>query len=481
MIWALVGLLLPAGAVSLCLRALTFRTAADSHALTAAIAFCVGLGLSSLVTFLWAVLSGGIGPWFAVADAVLWTAIGIAGWVSLARTGRHPAIATGSIHGRRGGPSGPPDAVSHVLVRGVFLLLAVIVIAAAYTEYRESPYGQIDATLIWNLKARFMIRGGDAWTDFVHVARSNPSHPMLVPASVARLWAYAGSESPLIAAGLGFAVGAAIVAAVVGALGVRRTRAWIAACVLIAPWTFGESLVAQTADLPFALYVLVTLIVVLRYADAGSGDMRRWLLLAGMLAGLVAWTKNEGLVFLAITLTIAAWLVARAEGIRRLWWFLAGAAPALIALAWLKLAVAPVPPEYFAGAPGLAIAGTPPMGWARLALLPGLLWQHAVQWGGPAAAGTLPVAALAAVVVACTRKGMAARTMLGVLIVMFAAYCAAWLVSPLDTAWLVGQTFPRLLLHLWPSLVLAAFSYGAATGADATLSSAPRPAPERLA
>jgi hypothetical protein len=293
---------------------------------------------------------------------------------------------------------------------------------------------------------------------------------MLVSASVARLWAYAGAESTVVAAGLGAAVGAAIVAAVLGALGVRRTRAWMAVCVLIAPWTFGESLVAQTADLPFALYVLVTLIVVLRYGEAGTGDVRRWLLLAGMLGGLVSWTKNEGLVLFAITLAIAAWLVARAEGVRRLWWFFAGAAPALVAIAWLKLALAPVPPEYFAGAPGLSIGGDSSFGLSRLVLLPGLLWPHAVQWGLDVqvprssfqpAAGMLPAVALAALVVACTRRGMAARAVLAVLGLMFAAYCTAWVMSPLDTTWLVAETFPRLLLHLWPSLVLAAFSHGA--------------------
>ena len=242
---------------------------------------------------------------------------------------------------------------------------------------------------------------------------------------------------------------------------------------LIAPWTFGESLVAQTADLPFALYVLVTMIVVLRYGEAGTGDARRWLLLAGILAGLVAWTKNEGLVLFAITLAIASWLVARAEGVRRLWWFFAGAAPALAAIAWLKLALAPVPPEYFAGAPGLSTAADSSIGWAQLVLLPGLLWPHVVQWGLEVqvprssfqpAPGMLPVVALAALVVACTRMGMAARAVLAVLSLMFAAYCTAWVVSPLDTAGLVASTFPRLLLHLWPSLVLAAFSSGAATG-----------------
>ena len=89
-----------------------------------------------------------------------------------------------------------------------------------------------------------------------------------------------------------------------------------------------------------------------------------------------------------------------------------------------------------------------------------LTWQRWVQWGGPMAAGALPIATIAAVVVACTRAGRPARRLLAVLGLMFVSYVVVWLSSPLDTTWLVSMTFDRLLLQLWPSLVLAAFSYG---------------------
>jgi hypothetical protein len=43
---------------------------------------------------------------------------------------------------------------------------------------------------------------------------------------------------------------------------------------------------------------------------------------------------------------------------------------------------------------------------------------------------------------------------------MFAAYYVSWVLSPLDTQWLVTTSADRLIAQLWPSLVIAAFSCG---------------------
>ena len=473
MIWALIGLLFPAGASWLWLRALRLLPP-QARILTAAVAFAVGLGLSSLVTFWWAVLAEGINRRFALVDALIWIALAVVAWRQ-----PHPPHPSHPSH---------PSHLSHLsqsphaltLARGLFALAAVMAAAAAFAEYRASPYGLPDATLIWNLKARFVIRGGEAWTGFVQVPWASPSHPLLVPASVARLWAYAGSELTAVPALLGFAVAAAIVAAVVGALDPRRPRAWIAGTVLIAPWTFIQSIPAQTADLPFALYVVATLIVLLM---SGTSDTMV-LVVAGLLGGLAAWTKNEGLVFLLAATAMMLWTRARPRpafaplrgglaaarrargGGRSLGWWFAALAPALMTIACVKLALAPVPPEYLAetAAPSVFERLTDP---AQHALVGGIFWDHWIRWGGPVAGGILPVATLASVLVASTRAGGSARPVLLVLALMLAAYVGIWIISPVETDWLVETTADRLLLQLWPSLVLATFAWdrgGAAEG-----------------
>jgi hypothetical protein len=50
---------------------------------------------------------------------------------------------------------------------------------------------------------------------------------------------------------------------------------------------------------------------------------------------------------------------------------------------------------------------------------------------------------------------------------MLAAYYAVWVVSPLETVWLLNTTFDRLIAQLWPLFVLAAFSWPHSSGGAA--------------
>lgn len=443
MIAVLVALLLPTGAMWLLLRAFRLHSP-GARALDAAIAFCAGTGVASLGTFAWVLSGGRLDRSFAAMDALLWISVGAAAWrLERARAAEAPSA---------------PRRPASWIVRGVFAAVAALAIGAAVGDYLSAPHGHGDATLIWNLKARFMLRGGVDWSSFVHVPWSSPSHPLLVPASVARLWAYAGSELPLAPVMLGAAVAAAVVAALIGALDARLARAWVAASVAVAPWTFSQAVTAQTADLPMALFLLVTVIVVMREwwstADA-AGNAH--LVLAGVLAAFALWTKNEGVVVFLIALAVVTRRAMRQRRVETLVTFVVAAAPVLAAIAWLKLSLAPVAPEYL-GDPDLPFAQRSLLDPARVAVVASLAWEHVWRWGGYGATGLLPVMAGASVAVALAPAGWLARRVLPVLAIAFGAFCAVWMLTPLDPAWLVSTTADRLLLQLWPSLVLAAFA-----------------------
>ncbi len=72
---------------------------------------------------------------------------------------------------------------------------------------------------------------------------------------------------------------------------------------------------------------------------------RRALVLAGLFASLAAWTKDEGIAFCAvIMMCMAAWECWQGRWgwlLRSLPWFVAGALPGLLAVASLKLWLAP--------------------------------------------------------------------------------------------------------------------------------------------
>lgn len=463
---AVVGLLLPVGAVWLLMLALRLRKAGDSTLLTLALALCCGLGLSSVVTFWWTVLGAPLGSRFVGVDVLLWVSIALVSWRVLQRTRVADPVSSAPA------PGAPRLTIADWLVRAAFVAVAFIAVATVVAHYRAGPHGEWDAWAIWNQKARFLLRETDHWTQLLAIAWTNPSHPLLVSLSVARLWAYAGSETTLVPAMLGLLWGVGIVAAVMGALDTRLRRAWIAGCAVVAPGAFPQLAAAQTADLAIALFLVVTLVMLRAVVQASTSDAqgtRAGMLLAGLAAGTAAWTKNEGLLLVGVsTLIVASMMLSHRRPLAVGWW-LGGVLPFGLTVAWLKLVEAPIAPEYMSemqGPAGLMERALDPAHHALIARLTGWRW---VTWGGPWAAGALLLTIVAAAGAVWSRAGESARVVLLVVVAMFAGYYAMWVVSPLDTPWLVNTTFDRLLMQLWPSLVLVAFSAVPVSG-DARLS-----------
>jgi 4-amino-4-deoxy-L-arabinose transferase-like glycosyltransferase len=255
-----------------------------------------------------------------------------------------------------------------------------------------------------------------------------------------------------------FAVSIAIV--VIAALDPKRPRAWIAGAVVLAPTTFVHQVAAQTADLPLAFFAVVTLVQLRDYLQAArtSTPATRALVVAGLFAGLGAWTKNEGLVLVAGTSLVLAWAVIRLRRIADVAWWGAGLSVPLLAVLWYKLVVAPVAPEYM---PATETAGSITqrlLDPGRIQSIVSVAFDFFVRWGGPFAAGVLPIALVAAVAAAVPQRGGAFRYVLAVLAIMVTSYAALWLSAPFDASWLVITTFDRLMVQLWPTLVVAAFS-----------------------
>jgi len=451
MIGLVAGFALPVSAAWLWLRAWPLRGSPDFAPLTAALAFGVGVGLSSLTPMWWVARGLSLGPAFVAADALLWVSLAAVALRRLFRT---------SVPGDLASPLDAPQTVLRV-VRGAFALVAVMAVGIVAREYLAAPHGQWDAWAIWNQKARFLLRGGEEWTALLGVEFANPSHPLLLPAVVARLWAYAGEEltiAPALAAG-GF--GAATVAAVMGRLDVRQPRAWLAGAVLLAPPMYAQQIISQQADVPVGFFMVATLALIpedplalWRHALRAA----RTLLLVGLLAGCAAWTKNEGMVFLVAMALLASWATLRHGRGRQLLWCAVGAAPVLLTLLWFKLVVSPGAPLYLEGTPG-------PVGllqWMfdleRHRTVLRLMWAPLLQWGGPLARGVVPVGIVAAVVVLCVPAARRARTSSLAVLFMLASYHLVFVLSSLEPETLVPGTVPRLVSQLWPALVLAVFS-----------------------
>ena len=427
-----------------------------SHApLAAALAVGFGLGLSTCIFFVWLLAFG------PTRGVIL---------VDLAVLGSLMATLPRAIALRRGEPS-KRDAT--VAVRRPFerllLLSSGVTVACALGAFAglswRAPHGRWDAWMTWNMRARFIFRGGDAWQDaFTGLPpHSHPDYPLLLHGLVVRGWVYAGHETTLapIAIGLLFTFGT--VALAVSALRTYRGTAQglLAAMVLLGtPFliTHGAS---QYADVPVSFFFLATLVLLYLY-DASGGRTHGFLVLAGAAAGLAAWTKNEGLLFLASLAVARAVVVWSAAGLRAFARqaapFVAGLLPILFIVVYFKM--------HLAAATWVADAGTLDATIARALDVHRYVdiareFKNRITtfgYNGLVSAFWLLVIYAACVGLAPREKAAPwIRTVGLTLVAMLIGHAAVFLTTTEDVQRLLNSSLERLLLQLWSTAVFAYF------------------------
>jgi hypothetical protein len=447
-IGVVLGLLLPCLGCWLGLRVLTQGWATGAHAVRLVLAICLGLGASALTSFWFVSTWGHLGRTFVLFDAFVWVSVCLCSTFLLRRRAVHPPPSLVEEHEESWWARWWP--------RIALLCAAVISLSSSALAYAAAPHGDWDAWAIWNQKARFLLRAGEDWVQGLTIGWAQPAHPLLVPASVARLWAYAGDEHTLAPALVGILCGTAAVVAVVAAVGTQHRRAWLAGALVLVPGMFVREWTAQQADVPFACFMVSSLAMLAHARRSDTNWSPAALAAGGALAGLAAWTKNEGLVLVVVTTALVAMGVVRARRYTMVAWWAAGAAPALATLAWFKLVIAPEAPYYLPEGEVSALLVERLFGSGHRTLVDSAIWQRLVAWGTPAAPGVMLATTAVACAGAFTRAGRRARVVLASVLTMAGSYYVVYLLTALDVQWLVATTFDRLLVQLWPSAVLAA-------------------------
>jgi hypothetical protein len=356
-----------------------------------------------------------------------------------------------------GGTTACTDAVEprRLRILGGTIAAGALIIGAMLLAHTfvELPYGWWDGWSIWNLRAAFLSVPDDHWRDGFTptLAWSHPDYPLLVPASVARLW-QAGEPTSAFAPRL-FAAAVVASSAMVLAGSVARHAGIIAmslalSLLLIPSYVYWGA--SQTADVPLGLFVLVAVA-----ALAGSRTEHRYLI-AGLAAGFAAWTKNEGLVAAAALAASVAVMVLRSNGgVRPLARFGVGLSAGVIALLLFTSAVAPAsdlmqqlltqqPLEKAADVDRHVFV-------ARYMLRQGLTWGN---WLVP------PSVLLAGCVVIAGIRWRDVRGQVGIgaatVALMLGGYYWVYVLSPYDMQWHLDTSWPRLVAQVWPTIVWAA-------------------------
>ncbi len=438
-----IALLIPACTIGVFLYRSVGAISARVAVACVALASCLGIGFSSVISITLIVL--GIAPTsraFVLADLAVWMIVAALCWRIRKASTPNSQLPT------------PKSEPWSWLLAAAFGAVAVIALAAAIATSRAAPHGEWDAWAIWNQHARFLFRGGEdgAWRDFFSIAWSQPDYPLLLPASVARVWAYAGRESTLAPILIAMIFGAASVALVVTTLG--GSRGWIAGALILGATTFLVQVPSQCADVPLACFIVATLSVtfgnVLRTPSAIA------FAIAGAASAMAAWTKNEGVVLVLLMLIVAVVAAVRSPANARHYarWSIAGALPIFIVVMWFKLALAPS--SGLVEGQSLNVVVSRLLDLNRHATVLGLMAQHALRWSAPLAFAVFPIVSLVAAWMA-VRFGGAVRTMACILGLMLASYYVVYVTTPFDITWHVTTSVDRLLVQLWPGLVLTVF------------------------
>jgi hypothetical protein len=197
------------------------------------------------------------------------------------------------------------------------------------------------------------------------------------------------------------------------------------------------------------------------------------LILAGIAAGLCAWTKNEGLLFLAIAagclLVAAIFTGGRRQALRRIGPFLAGALPILLMVLYFKTRLAPA--GYLAPSFTLSALSEKLFDWSRYAEIAraffimgisftqGLIDARVGMHLNPGAVNILLL--IGYLFLAGVRIDLRDRIGLlqsaAILCLMMAGYFFIYVLTPLNLGYHLATSLNRLFLQLWPGVIFLLF------------------------
>lgn len=345
----------------------------------------------------------------------------------------------------------------------VGLMVAAVLVVFSALSYslsfaRVSPHGDYDAQAIWNLRARFIYRSGDAWEQAFSPEINRNFHmdyPLLIPLNVVGGWNTLNGEILRVPAiqSMFFLYGLAGV--LLSAIAYLRSSAQAALSLIVLLATPRILLMTgfQTADIAVAYYFLATLVLLVL---ALREDNSRLLMLSGCMAAYSAWTKNEGLPFLILA-GLSVWLLFRHRTpVPRLQAFLAGAALPLMTILLFKAYLpASHANDLFAGNPFLVILGKVFDPARYVAILSRLFIELGGLGGWPFS--ILIVLLVYGLVMGVTHNTTMDRRWSLLPLFQLLIYLGVYLITPHEVKWHMNYSMDRLLVHLFPMALLTYF------------------------
>jgi len=413
----------------------------------------LGLGLSSIFFFLWISVLKATQAGYVYFEVSLLALALLMAWHVRRRKKR----------GEKASPAFTGISAPHSsrMISWSFYILCTSSVTSFVLISLGNLHGRWDAWAIWNLRARFIFRGGAGWADaFTGLLDwSHPDYPLLLPGLVAKCWSFIGRETVLVPIAISFLFTFTTILLLYSSLSILRgkNRAFLAGITLVASFQFIRFGAAQCADIPLGFFILAVL-VSFAVHDFQNVPDRNLVILAGAMAGISLWTKNEGILFLLAILAGRAVASLGKNGfralIREMFPFGKGLVPVLAVWAFFKLKYAPSS-DFFSA------ANTGPLSsrltdWPRYIQVAKLYLGKLIRFEN----GLLILACLFLLLVGVEKFGKNKSRILApltTLLVMHGGYYFVFILTPYDVTWHINTALDRLLLQLWPAAIFSVF------------------------
>jgi hypothetical protein len=335
----------------------------------------------------------------------------------------------------------PPRKYAFVpLLAGAFVIALILATYAMSTAWAANPQGNWDAWSIWNLRAKFLASPGNAaraWSPVLTF--THPEYPLLWSGLVAACWSDAGviSDAAPIAASYLFFL--ALLCMITGGIGVLRgpVPGLLAGLCLMGIPALLTEVPSQYADVPLACFMAGAVLMALLDCPVMSGTM----------AGFAAFTKDEGLLFLAVVFVAIA-VFSRSQMVR----FCLGAAPAAAMALIFKLVIARATSLLLSGASLSKI-----MDGSRIQTVVSQMFQEIFRWNAGWYHPVLPIVILAVAWRVDGRQRRDALFVASIAALVLLGYFAVYLVTPNDLTWQLQTSLTRLYVQISPIVLITAF------------------------
>lgn len=400
----------------------------------------VGLGISSLLYFMYLIFFAG-NPYFLYVELALFLTVLIVLYLKnkkIVQT-HSPRLSVNSLQ------------IALLIISG-FVFVSSFLGVVNYA--RQRARGDWDAWMIYNRTARFIYRGQEAWLDAFSEDIDvifHADYPPLLSLNIASRWDILSEETAYVPMFQSILFSFACLGLSFGALARLKSlgQASLGLILLSGVQFFLHEGGRQLADVPLAFYTFASVVFMFFYYHEKRPAL---IAFAGFTAGLAAWTKNEGILFLFASAGITVIAALQKRLFKDLYLYFGGLLLPLALLFYFKLQLAP-PSEFLSAGSSKIVQNL--MDTSRHQLIIDSFKNFFLHDGGWNNIGIFLILCVYFLLFHSRMKDNpdVVFISLSIFACQFTGYYLFYLISPYDLEWHVNYSLGRLFVQIYPAII----------------------------